>query len=515
MLAVSLRSVSFSFGGRAPVLNHASHRFERGFTGLVGPNGAGKSTLLQLLASTLAPDEGEVRREPRGLSVALCPQEVEHEHPAVEALGAATSGAEQRLRAELALDPSEVERWSTLSPGERKRWQIAAALAAKPDVLLLDEPTNHVDGGARSWLERALADFRGIGVIVSHDRALLDRLTQHTLRIAAGALSHKPLPYTRAHGEWERERRQAIQSRARAQAVVATLQEQLGAERRARDSAEHQRSRRARSRSRHDSDARGMGAQTRADWAEARKSRQVAVTRHALERARTEVPSFEKSIELGRSVFAHWERPPQPVLASLELDELRVAQRVLLREVRVVWRRDDRVVVTGDNGVGKSTLLTRLCLGSRLANDRLLVLPQELSTLDRARDLMALRGLERESRGRVLSIVAALGLEPERVLASGALSPGEGRKLRLALGLGRGVAGLVLDEPTNHLDLSSIERVEAALRAFPGAILLATHDQELATRVASTEWRLCHGRVEAHTLSSSVASASGAEKNGE
>ena len=82
--------------------------------------------------------------------------------------------------------PTALERWSTLSPGERKRWQIGAALAREPDVLLLDEPTNHLDAEAREWLVSALRRFRGVGVLVSHDRELLEALTTSTLRVHAG-----------------------------------------------------------------------------------------------------------------------------------------------------------------------------------------------------------------------------------------------------------------------------------------------------------------------------------------
>jgi ATPase subunit of ABC transporter with duplicated ATPase domains len=92
-----------------------------------------------------------------------------------------------RIRGRLALDPAAIARWTSLSLGERKRWQIGAALVETPNVLLLDEPTNHLDTRARELLVAALARFRGIGVVVSHDRALLDALTEMTLRLSQSA----------------------------------------------------------------------------------------------------------------------------------------------------------------------------------------------------------------------------------------------------------------------------------------------------------------------------------------
>jgi ATPase subunit of ABC transporter with duplicated ATPase domains len=96
----------------------------------------------------------------------------------------------------------------------------------------------------------------------------------------------------------------------------------------------------------------------------------------------------------------------------------------------------------------------------------------------------------------VLTLVAALGVDPDRLLESASPSPGEARKLALAYGLGRQVWAMVLDEPTNHLDMPAIERLEEALVEYPGAMVIVTHDAALANRCTSIEWRLDGGRVE-------------------
>lgn len=94
-----------------------------------------------------------------------------------------------------------------------------------------------------------------------------------------------------------------------------------------------------------------------------------------------------------------------------------------------------------------------------------------------------------------MQVAAALGLDPERVLATDEPSPGEIRKLALARGLGMGAWALVLDEPTNHLDLPSIERIETALAEYPGALVLVSHDEPFARALTATVWRLDRGRV--------------------
>jgi ATPase subunit of ABC transporter with duplicated ATPase domains len=110
--------------------------------------------------------------------------------------------------------------------------------------------------------------------------------------------------------------------------------------------------------------------------------------------------------------------------------------------------------------------------------------------------LRDLRALAPDVRGRVLSLVAALGTAPDRLLASSDPSPGEARKLALALGMGRHAWALVLDEPTNHLDLPTVERLEAAIAAYPGAVLLVSHDEAFAARCTTSRWLVEGGRVD-------------------
>ncbi len=110
--------------------------------------------------------------------------------------------------------------------------------------------------------------------------------------------------------------------------------------------------------------------------------------------------------------------------------------------------------------------------------------------------LDAVRDLNPGERGSVLTLVAALGIDPDRLLESATPSPGEARKLAMAYGLGRQVWAMVFDEPTNHLDMPAIERLEEALVEYPGAMVIVTHDDALARRCTNVEWRLNVQRVE-------------------
>jgi ATPase subunit of ABC transporter with duplicated ATPase domains len=494
MPSLHFEGVTFAWADAAPLLEELELVLPDRWTAVVGENGAGKSTLLALAAGLVAPLRGRVRREPPGARVILCPQSVGAAGAEVHALAAADGRGAHRLRAALALDPAALGRWGTLSPGERRRWQVGAALHAEPDVLLLDEPTNHADAAARSLLADALASFRGVGLLVSHDRALLDTLAVRTLRLHRGGARLYEGAYSRARATWEAQARERWDRRAAAQDEARAAARRLADARRARDAADAARS--GARRDPRDHDARTLGAKTRRAWAEDRLGADVRRHRAAAERSREAVPEAPPAEGAPAALFLGWERAPRPVLLALDADVVRAGPVAVLRDVHRVVRREDRVRVAGPNGSGKSTLLAALLAGSSLPPDKVLHLPQELPPETGPALLAGVRALAPDVRGRLLALVAALGSDPGRLLASASPSPGEVRKLLLALGLARRAWLLVLDEPTNHLDLPTIERLEAALAAYPGAIVLVTHDETFAARCTHTVWSVGAGRVE-------------------
>ena len=491
--------VGVAWSASLPVLKDVSFVLTPGFHGLVGANGAGKTTLLRALAGELVPHEGAIRVRPPGAVVTYCPQTVDECGEDVLALSASHDGIAAELKGRLALEEDDLERWPTLSPGERKRWQIGAALAREPDVLLLDEPTNHLDAVARSRLLGALARFRGIGVVVSHNREVLEQLPRSILRVHDTKVTVHPGRYSDARAAWEEARRGHEEAHARARAAVRTVERKLDAARRTQEAASRSTNARSRMKNKNDHAARSMGAKVVAGWADARAGRTVQVVREELERVRADVPVAERDKTLGGKVFATYGRAAQPVLFHVDAPEVRAGEKVVLRDVRVTIGREDRVRITGENGAGKTTLLSAL-LASRPRDNRVLYLPQELEREEIERLSSELRSLDAETRGRVLSIFSALGSDPERLLARRAadaafVSPGEARKLALASALGRHVWALVLDEPTNHLDLPTIERLERALEAYPGCIVLVTHDDAFARAVTNRTLDVTGGGV--------------------
>lgn len=485
-MSLHFDGVSFTHeGGSTPLFSRLSLHCDRGWTGIVGANGTGKTTLLRLALGELSPDEGTIRRPRR---IACCPQRTDDPPAGLEAFLSSADPDGCRLRGSFGVDPAWRGSWGSLSHGERKRSQIAAALWTGPDALLLDEPTNHIDDGARLQLINGLRGFQGVGLLVSHDRELLDALCRQCAFVEPPVLIVRPGCYTEALRTHRAE--DLAQQRVRDEASREVTRLRREAARRGSAAARADRKRSKRGLARGDSDARERIDRARATGADGRQGALAGQMQSRLDRAERELEDFgvRKTYDLGLRLPGVPSRRKQLLFvpaAILPLGDGRVLEHPAL-----TIGSEDRIALTGPNGAGKSTLVRHLL--ARLADRReqIVYLPQEVSA-DDARALVArFRQLPFDRQGRVLTIVSALGSRPPRLLASQLPSPGEVRKLLLAVGAIDEPNLIVMDEPTNHLDLPAIGCLEDALAGCQAALLLVSHDRRFLERLTTVRWTL-------------------------
>ena len=491
-----LSGVCYAYpAAREAVLNNVTITFPVGWTALLGDNGCGKTTLARVACGLLQPDAGSVTRD---LVCAYVAQDAD-EPPEGLADFALDYGREAReLRESFRIEDDMPWRFDELSFGERKKLQVAVALWDRPDVLVADEPTNHLDADAREELGAALSRFRGIGILVSHDRDLVDLLATRCASFEPGGIVVRPGGYSAAHGQAELERATVVAERASAKCELARLSAEKDA--RAHEAARADARRSKRGLDPRDRDARGKidlaiftGKDGQAGRLSSQMDARVAAAQERLAAARV-TKRYDGDLWVDaepsrRRTVLHVPATTIPCgpEGTLQIPELWVGSR-------------DHVGVVGPNGAGKSTLLSHLRVLLAQAADagqgvEVLDIPQELPA--EARDAMVGRvtALTPADRGRVLSTVAQLNSDPDRILEGGRTSPGELRKLMLAEGILRHPALIVMDEPTNHLDLHSTEALERALAAYPGALVLVSHDRRFLDACTSRTWEVRDGLV--------------------
>ena len=483
-MQLNLSNIEYTYPTAAdPALRGVSATFPQGWTGIVGDNGGGKTTLTLVACGILRPDSGSV--SPSLLSL-YCPQDATEPPQNLVDFAFAYDGHATRLRRDLGIEDDWPWRYGTLSGGQQKRLQVACALWAAPDVLAVDEPTNHVDASTRRAISSALARFGGIGLLVSHDRELLDALCTQCLFVKGGIATMRPGGYTQAEGQASLERASAVHAHEVARREKARIERE--AIRRREEASRSAGKRSLRGVGKHDGDARHKkrvavvsGQDGKAGRLSSRMEARLATAEASLASARVE-KRYDADVWLDAAPSR------RRVLLRMEPQTLALGDAALSVPALHIGNTD-HIGLVGDNGTGKTTLVKRV-VGCLPDGTKALYIPQEPGDADRHAALAALHDLPDARRGRVLSIVAQLNSEPERILEGDVVSPGEMRKLMLALGILDRPELIVMDEPTNHLDLGSIVALERMLAAYPAALLLVSHDAKLVAAATGITWRI-------------------------
>ena len=505
---LKIEDITYSVEGR-PLFEGASATIPTGHkVGLVGRNGAGKTTLFRLIRGELALEGGTITLPSRARIGGVAQEVPSSETSLLETvLQADTERASLLAEAEHATDPhriaevqarlADIDAWSAegraaailkglgfdadkqlmpcsaFSGGWRMRVALAGVLFAQPDYLLLDEPTNYLDLEGSLWLEAYLQKYPHTVLIISHDRALLNRAVQGILHLDTKKLTYWTGPYDQFARQMA-ERRAVLQAEAKKQ------------------------------------DLRRAHLQSFVDRFKAKASKAA--------QAQSRVKMLEKMTPItapedAKKVVFTFPAPEElsPPIISMEGTAVGYGGPPVLKRLSLRIDQDDRIALLGRNGEGKSTL-SKLLAGKLVASEGRVVRSSKLRIgyfaqhqvdelhIDETplQHIMRLRPTEGQPRLRAR--LAGFGLMADQAeTVVGRLSGGQKARLSLLLATIDAPHLLILDEPTNHLDMESREALVEALTEYSGAVILVSHDMHLLGLVADRLWLVKDGGVSPYT----------------
>jgi len=523
MAFITLQAAQLAFGD-VPLLDRTSLAIEASERiGLIGRNGTGKSSLLKILAGKEQLDDGVIQFQ-QNLNIAYVAQEpqLQADMTIFEAVSEGLAGLKDTLEQYVTgvgdldtlqniIELQDGWNWeqrvietmhrlhlhgqdliSSLSGGMRKRVSLGQALVTLPDILLLDEPTNHLDLDSIQWLEDLLVEFKGSMVVITHDRAFLDRVSTRIVELDRGHL----FSYQGNFAQYQitKEAELAAEAVTQAKADKLLAQEEVWVRR---------------------------GVEARRTRSVARIAR-LEKLRSARQARRNTMGQVKASVDAGL--------PSGKIVAELDQVSFAYDNKTIVNRFSATLLRGDKVGLIGPNGSGKTTLL-KLILGELKADSGKLRQGANLQVayFDQMRNALDLNATLEDfispgsewieigsQRQHVKSYLGDFLFSPARANSPvRSLSGGERNRLLLARLFARPANVLVLDEPTNDLDIDTLELLEELLQNYDGTVFLVSHDRSFLDNVVTStiayegnaQWREYEGGVQDWLLQSQRAKA--------
>ena len=523
MAFITLQAAQLAFGD-VPLLDRTSLAIEASERiGLIGRNGTGKSSLLKILAGKEQLDDGVIQFQ-QNLNIAYVAQEpqLQADMTIFEAVSEGLAGLKDTIEQYVTgvgdldtlqniIELQDGWNWeqrvietmhrlhlhgqariSSLSGGMRKRVALGQALVTLPDILLLDEPTNHLDLDSIQWLEDLLIEFKGSMVVITHDRAFLDRVSTRIVELDRGHL----FSYLGNFAQYQitKEAELAAEAVTQAKADKLLAQEEVWVRR---------------------------GVEARRTRSVARIAR-LEKLRSARQARRNTMGQVKASVDAGL--------PSGKIVAELDQVSFAYDNKTIVNSFSATLLRGDKVGLIGPNGSGKTTLL-KLILGELKADSGKLRQGANLQVayFDQMRNALDLNATLEDfispgsewieigsQRQHVKSYLGDFLFSPARANSPvRSLSGGERNRLLLARLFARPANVLVLDEPTNDLDIDTLELLEELLQNYDGTVFLVSHDRSFLDNVVTStiayegnaQWREYEGGVQDWLLQSQRAKA--------
>jgi ATP-binding cassette subfamily F protein 3 len=523
---INVANMSVTFGSRDLFKEISFVINPKDRIGLVGKNGVGKSTLLKIMAGKDNPTKGSISCSP-GETIGYLPQEISNDstktimdetmtafdevlqmereieeindqlatredyesdeymeminrlsdcHERVHTLGAGKLESDViKILKGLGFSDADMQRPMTeFSGGWQMRVELAKLLLQKPTLLLLDEPTNHLDIESILWLEDVFINYSGAIMMVSHDRAFLDNITNRTIEIVFGKIYDYKANYTK-YFELREERLEQQQSAYKNQQRYIAQQERF----------------------------------IERFKAKASKAGQAKSAQKLLDKVeRIDFDELDTT-----SIQFHFPKAPRSgdVVLRAEHTHKSYGDKVILKDLLFDITRGERVAFVGKNGMGKSTLVKMI--NGETGFDGILKIGhnveigyyaqiQEKALNENRTVLQTIEDVathEWTNQARMRGLLGAfLFGEQEVDKKVKVLSGGEKSRLALALMLLRPVNLLILDEPTNHLDIASKEVLKEALLAYDGTLILVSHDRDFLAGLTNKTFEFTDKRIKEH-----------------
>lgn len=492
MQQLIIKDLDFKYkNSTIPIFNNLNLDIYKGWSCIVGSNGSGKSTLLKLISKELIYDSGTIKGNEL---VHYCVQSTEHSPKKLDDFMLTFNNKSFKIRDKLKIDDSWLYQWNNLSHGERKRLQLAVALYEEPDILLVDEPTNHLDILNKTIVSNALKSFKGIGILVSHDRELLDNLSQHTIILKNQNISTFNTSFSNAMDEYYKNIDFIKKSSEKQNIELKKLKNSIQQKQEKVNQSKKRLSKR--NLNKNDSDTKNKINLAKLTGKDKNDGQVVAKLQSKQKQLLSSTVKSEKSYELGIKFNAKKAKNIFPIKIKGSLINLSDTKKLSFEDI--IINEYDKIGIIGKNGSGKSTFIKNL-LSSQNLKKQYLYIPQEI-TEEQSKDFFnEVNNLSNEVKGEIYTIIRKLSSDPIKLQDSFVPSPGEIRKLIIAKGLLENPSLIILDEPTNHMDLDSIIALESTLKEYNGTVIMISHDITFINNVTTN--KLEFKKVDENTFS--------------
>ena len=490
MSFLNLSNITFSYENSIyPIFSSINLTFNNGFYALIGANGSGKSTLFNLISKNLRPQIGNISPN---ISTFLCKQDNLIDIPDSFYNPDIINNSESiNLLGRLEIKDDWFFNYEYLSGGEQKRMMVADAILRNPEVLLIDEPINHLDIYSINLLSNELKKYEGIGIIISHDLAFLDQICTKTIILEPTITSTNIITFDCKPSIAIKQRDLEIQNLRnnfeKKNSEINKLKKIHKQEKKVFLESQKKLSKKGLAKKDFSAKSKIDGARiTSKDKKPGQRLSKLSseIKKKQIIISNTDIPSNKK---IGISLNNN--KSKKNILLSFENNSFPLLHELYeIKNPYLCIYSTDNIILKGNNGSGKSSFLN--IVENNLINKNIpyFFIKQDYDIKERKDIQSRLLNETKENQALILSTVYRLGSNPNSIINTDLLSPGETQKVLYGYAINSKAEILLLDEPTNFLDIISVNTLTMALLEYSGALLCVSHNKFFIDKIGNKFW---------------------------